>query len=87
MNIDLYIFLLFINIISFFICMYDKYLAIKRKYRISEKIMIFFSMIGGFAGFLIASKIFRHKTKDKKLLRIVYFLSIIWFLILVYYII
>ena len=87
MNIDLYIFLLFINIISFFICMYDKYLAIKRKYRISEKIMIFFSMIGGFAGFLIASKIFRHKTKDKKLLRIVYFMSIIWFLILVYYII
>ena len=87
MNIDLYIFLLFINIISFFICMYDKYLAIKRKYRISEKIMIFFSMIGGFIGFLIASKIFRHKTKDKRLLRIVYFMSIIWFLILVYYII
>ena len=87
MNIDLYIFLLFINIISFFICMFDKFLAIKRKYRISEKIMIFSSMIGGFIGFLLASKIFRHKTKDKKLLRIVYFTSIIWFLIFVYYII
>lgn len=84
MNIDLIIFLLFINIISFFICMYDKYLAKKRKYRISEKILIGLSALGGSIGFLLSSKIFRHKTKDKKLLSIVYFMSIIWFLILVY---
>lgn len=84
MNIDMILFLLFINIISFFICSYDKYLAKKRKYRISEKILISLSILGGFIGFLLSSKIFRHKTKDKKLLSIVYFTSIVWFLILVY---
>ena len=82
MNIETLIFLIFINIISFFMCGYDKYLAKKRKYRISEKNLILLSALGGFVGFLLASKIFRHKTKDKKLLTIIYFTSIIWIFII-----
>jgi uncharacterized membrane protein YsdA (DUF1294 family) len=62
--------------------MYDKNLAQRRKYRISEKILIFLSVLGGFIGFLLASKIFRHKTKDKKLLTIIYLTTIIWFFII-----
>lgn len=84
MNKDTFIFLLFINITSFFLCFFDKQLAIKRKYRISEKILLGTCLIGGVFGFLISSRVFRHKTKHKKLLRIVYFMSIIWFMILVY---
>ena len=83
MNIDLFIFLLFINIISFFLCAYDKYLAKKRKFRISEKIFILLSILGGFIGFILSSKVFRHKTKHKKLLFIIYFTSIPWFLFLI----
>lgn len=83
MNIDLFIFLLFINIISFFLCAYDKYLAKKKKLRISEKLFIFLSILGGFIGFILSSKIFRHKTKHNKLLFIVYLTSIPWFLFLI----
>ena len=83
MNIDFFIFLLFINIISFFLCTYDKYLSKKRKTRISEKLFIFLSILGGFIGFLLSSKIFRHKTKHNKLLFIVYLTSIPWFLFLI----
>jgi len=84
MNIDIIIFLLFINITSFFICMYDKYLSKRRKYRISEKLLILFCLLGGAVGFLLASKIFRHKIKKIKIIILAYFTSIIWFLLLVY---
>lgn len=84
MNIDIIIFLLFINTISFFICAFDKYLAKKRKFRISEKILIGLCFCGGFAGFLLSSRIFRHKTKDKKVLIFVYLASIVWILLLIY---
>lgn len=80
---DIIIFFLSINIITFFICLFDKILAKKRKFRISEKIFIFMSMIGGFVGFLFATKLFHHKTKHKKLLFFVYFTSILWFLFLI----
>lgn len=84
MNIDILMFLLFINIISFFACYIDKNLAKKRKFRISEKILLGLSLTGGAFGFLISSRIFRHKTKDKKFLFYFKPILIFWIFILIY---
>ena len=45
---------LFINILSFIILGVDKYLAIKHKWRISEKTLLFSFILGGFIGGVIA---------------------------------
>lgn len=77
-------YLIVINLIAFMMCCFDKYLAIKRKYRISEKLLLGISVIGGVFGFYIASRIVRHKTKDKKFL-IIYPVLILWIFIIVFF--
>ena len=59
-------YLIFINIISFIICGYDKMMAIKHKFRIPEDMLLFLSFIGGCIGFILGMFIFRHKTKKFK---------------------
>jgi len=86
MDIDIIVFLIFVNITSFFICLFDKYLAKKRKFRISEKIIIGINLIGGIFGFFIASRIFKHKTKDKKFRFCTYPILFIWIIIFFYFI-
>jgi len=83
MNMDISNFLLFINITSFFICGFDKYLAKNKKYRVSEKILLGMCFIGGIFGFYLGSKIFRHKTKDKKFIIFMYPILIFWIFILI----
>lgn len=55
-----------INIISF--CLYgiDKFLAVKKLWRISEKCLLLFSIFGGVIGSVFAMLIFHHKTKKIK---------------------
>jgi len=59
-------YLIFVNIITFIICGYDKLMAIKHRYRIPEDILLFLSFIGGCLGFILGMFIFRHKTKKLK---------------------
>lgn len=56
-------YLIAINIITFIIFGLDKYLAIKEKRRVSEKMLITLSFLGGCYLELIAMELFRHKTK------------------------
>ena len=56
-------YILFINLISFIIYYIDKKRAIKKKYRIPEKVLIFFCIIGGSLGCTLGMNIFHHKTK------------------------
>ncbi len=84
MKLELNVYLLFLNAISFLLCCFDKKLAIKGKYRISEKILIFISLIGGIFGFSLASTIFRHKTKKKRFINLIYSILIIWIIMLIY---
>jgi len=77
-------YLIFINILAFILCCFDKYLAVKRKYRISEKILLGICLIGGIFGFFIGTKMVRHKTKDKKFL-IMYPILIIWLFIIIFF--
>ena len=54
---------LFINILSFIILGVDKYLAIKHKWRISEKTLLFSFILGGLIGGGLGMVIWHHKTK------------------------
>ena len=53
----------FINLLSFIILGVDKYLAIKHKWRISEKTLLVSFILGGFWGGGLGMAIWHHKTK------------------------
>ncbi len=54
---------LIISMITFLLFYIDKRKAIKQQYRISEKTLFLFILIGGCIGALYGMKLFRHKTK------------------------
>lgn len=68
-----------INALTFIVFAVDKYKAKKKKYRISEKILLILLFFGSVGGYL-SMKIYRHKTK-KRYFQIV---AIIGFVIAVY---
>jgi uncharacterized membrane protein YsdA (DUF1294 family) len=73
-------YLIIINIISFIIYGLDKLLAILKKYRIPEGVLLSLSIIGGPLGSLLSMLIFHHKTK-KLLFYIINIISLIaWIL-------
>lgn len=59
-------YLIIINILSFILFGYDKYLAEHHKWRIAEKNLLLVSAVGGSFGAYTAMHIFRHKTKHSK---------------------
>lgn len=60
------IYLLIMNVITFFMYGIDKWKARKNKWRISEATLLVTALIGGSAGALLGMHIFRHKTKHWK---------------------
>lgn len=76
-------YLIVINIIAFFIYGIDKYLAIKKAYRVSEYSLFILSIFGAPLGSILGMKVFHHKTR-KPLFWIVNVVSlIIWIWILI----
>ena len=61
MNIGMY--LLAINILTFVVFGVDKYKAIKKQYRVPEKTLFLLAVMGGSAGALAGMFAFRHKTR------------------------
>lgn len=59
-------YILIINLIEFILMGIDKYLAIKKLYRIPEFTLLFMSAIGGSIGGILGMITFRHKTKKIK---------------------
>lgn len=57
-----------LNLFTFLIIGYDKYLAKRNKRRIPEKTLLSFMLIGGTIGSAIAMLFFRHKTAKKSYL-------------------
>lgn len=55
------LYLLSINVVSFFLFGIDKFLAIKNKRRIPEKELFTVSTIGGAVGGMFAILVFKHK--------------------------
>ena len=58
-------YLIAVNLLTFLLFGIDKRKAIKKKNRIPEFRLFFFSFIGGSAGGLLAMALFRHKTRKK----------------------
>lgn len=57
------IYLFFVNLLTFVLYAWDKYLAQNGKWRIPEAVLIFFSVIGGAFGAICGMILFNHKTK------------------------
>lgn len=57
------IYLIIINVITFFVFGIDKYKAVKNKWRIPEAVLFGLSLLGGSVGGILAMYIFRHKTR------------------------
>jgi len=60
------IFFALANIFTFFLYLIDKRKAIKNKWRISEKVLIFFTLALGGIGAILGMCLAKHKTKSKK---------------------
>lgn len=58
---NLFAFFLIVNAVTFVVAGYDKYQAVKNKFRIPEKTLFTLAVCGGSVGLLLAMLIFRHK--------------------------
>ena len=66
-----------INLLTFYIFGIDKWKAKKERWRISEKCLLTFALLGGSLGALLGMKVFHHKTKKP-----LFYISVPLFLIL-----
>ncbi len=62
----LIIYLVFINIISICITIYDKVRAIHGKWRVQESTLLLFALLGGSVSMYATMQIVRHKTRRLK---------------------
>ncbi|MFV0344436.1 MAG: DUF1294 domain-containing protein [Anaerocolumna sp.] len=62
----LLIYFILINITGFLAMGTDKKRAIKKTWRISEKQLFMYAMLGGSIGSIAGMKVFHHKTKHKR---------------------
>ena len=67
---------LLLSLVAFIFYGVDKRNAIKDRWRVSEKTLHFWAVIGGWPGALIAQKIFSHKTQKRSFIMMLW-LSII----------
>jgi uncharacterized membrane protein YsdA (DUF1294 family) len=71
-------YLLLINIVTFFLYIYDKYQAIKKAPRVSERKLHLYTLLGGVVGATFAMLFARHKIQKKSFMLRYYFIVLIW---------
>jgi uncharacterized membrane protein YsdA (DUF1294 family) len=71
------------NLYTFFLMGWDKNLALKNKYRISEARFFQLSLYGGSLGVLIAMPVWRHKNKKWSFRRNIYVIAATQLLLLI----
>lgn len=64
----LLVYLILVNVVSFFMYGIDKRKAIKDQWRIPEKTLLMAALLGGSLGAFTGMQVFRHKTKHLKFL-------------------
>lgn len=77
------IYFLAINLITFLAFLIDKRKAIHNKYRISENVLVFLCIIGGFIGAMSSMIIFKHKLYKKKFTITVPLISLVYLVVFV----
>lgn len=55
-----------VNLVTFFLFALDKYKARKRKWRISESVLMTMAFLGGSLGAMAGMSVFHHKTRHRK---------------------
>lgn len=60
------VYLLFINLISAIITVYDKFSAVRKRWRIKEKTLMLISLFGGAFGMYLTMILIRHKIRHIK---------------------
>ena len=78
-------YLISINLFTFLLFSIDKYYSVKKRKRVPEISLHFFSLAGGIFGALIAMVVVKHKIRKKIFLSIQIIIAIIW-VISIYYI-
>jgi len=82
----IFFYFLFINIVTFLIYSYDKWIAkYSTKRRISEKELHTFSIIGGFLGATLAMALFHHKVAKSSFLIKHIIIIFLWIASVIYY--
>ncbi|MDI5898073.1 DUF1294 domain-containing protein [Flavobacterium yafengii] len=76
-----------INLVAFSTTGLDKWLAVKQKWRISERNLLFTSILGGTIGSGLAMLFFKHKTSKKTFLLKFFLIGILQFFIVYFYVI
>ncbi|MDO5754821.1 MAG: DUF1294 domain-containing protein [Tissierellia bacterium] len=85
-NREIFLYFLGINTLNFLLFLWDKRKAVKKKWRISEKVLLLFSVLGGFIGGAMAMILGKHKLSKKKFYRGIPIIAMIYALIFLYYI-
>ena len=71
------IYLFLINLITFFVFGYDKWLSGQNKWRVPERNLFILVLLGGTIGGFGAMNLFSHKTKKTSFILIVYAILIV----------
>ena len=66
MKVILFFYILVLNCASFFLCAYDKRAARRRKWRVPERTLFLFALLGGGTGLYLGMLLVRHKTRHMK---------------------
>ena len=80
----LIIYFVIINLIAFILYGIDKKKAIRDKFRIPERVLIFVAVIGGALGAFLGMHIFHHKTKKKKFYITIPAFLILWIVLIIW---
>jgi uncharacterized membrane protein YsdA (DUF1294 family) len=82
----IFFYFLFINLVTFFIYGYDKFVSQHtKKRRISEKELHTFAIIGGFLGATLAMAFFHHKISKRSFLLKHIAILFLWIALIIYY--
>jgi uncharacterized membrane protein YsdA (DUF1294 family) len=77
-------YLISINIFTFFVFTIDKFYSLKKRNRVPEMSLHFFSIAGGFVGALLSMVITKHKIHKKQFLTIQGIIMILWIICIFY---
>lgn len=77
------VYLIIINVITFFAYGIDKIKAKKGRWRTPESVLLLLTFMGGAAGALAGMHLFRHKTHHKKFTILVPMMLVVWCVVIV----